>query len=138
MSLIYPSRYTTPVLSTNGRFFQLPKKTPDKESQTLHNYLSGLITAQTAAADYTSTLSNAPADKREYYRIWQPIVEVAQLYPETQEGLVQLLGEIQQLPSTRSIHEVDNPKSTGSEELPWADLPEFGWVMRDCWNCMCY
>ena len=137
MSLIYPSRYTTPVLSTNGCFFQLPKKNPDKEPQTLDNYLSGLITAQTAAVDYTSTLSYAPADERDYYRIWQPIVEVAQLYPETQGELVQLLGEIQRLPSTCSIHEVDNAKSTGSEKLPWGDLPEFGWVMRDCWNCMC-
>lgn len=97
--MIDPSRIHRPIKSSDGWFRQLPYTVGNhclepKEAQALHEFLSGQISAQTAAVDYSSSISGAPADRRNMYRIWIPIIDVTSQHPETPEQLIQLLAEV--------------------------------------------
>lgn len=106
-----------------------------EEARAIQEFLAGNMLIHTAAERFTAVVATAGNDLDEIgeglYRIWNLIIDLVQEFPETQDKIVDLLAEIEKLPNLE--HHGHTIVYDGMNL--WSDLPTFGWVMRDRWNC---
>ena len=106
-----------------------------EEIRAIQEFLAGNLSVRTAAERFTAVVTTARIDLDEIggdlYRMWNLIIDLVQEFPETQDKIVDLLAEIEKLPKLE--HRGHTVTYEGMNL--WSDLPTFGWVMRDRWNC---
>lgn len=126
-------------MSTDEWFGQLlssDESPKPEEVQALQAFLAGNISSVHAAAEkFTAVAARAGNSSEEIgdalYRMWKLVIDVAQNFPETQDKLVELLTEVENLPDL----ERDGHTFIHHGMKVWNDLPTFGWEMRERWNC---
>lgn len=96
----------------------------------IEDFLHSKISASEAA---TKIATQGPDGelRDQPYEVWPPVLDAAQRRPDTQDRLIQLMSAIKQLPDQYKDGE---PVIIHGMRV-WADLPYFGFYMRDLWNC---
>ena len=103
------------------------------EASALSAILQGRSSPKEAATNMTkdSSVFDQGGLKTKLWRMWIVFIEAAQDFPEKHSILVKLLQAIQRLPGP--LHH-GKPILVHDMRV-WADLPRFGWEMREFWNC---
>lgn len=101
-----------------------------EEVNALEDFLSGFISPQAAAENFTIAITSAKGHIEEgLYRLWRILLAIGKKFPDTQDELVQLMEGIKALPEFKSDGEI----VTVGELKVWRDLPLFGSEIRSYW-----
>lgn len=131
----FPNPQNAMEITVEDWFRQLPhdEDTPKPEEEvTLKDFLSGRISAETAAERFTSIVAKAPDPFKEVVTLWAFVHDAAEDIPSIQEKLTgELLKAIQRLPDVERDGKVlvyDNLYKL------WSDLPKLDHDLCDRWE----